>query len=409
MNKKIHLSLLTFFLAFSLIGAYSLPTFASTCLNGSCTPHTTSYPIYGTSGSSYSGSSAGSSSHTQPTSSCSGSNCTPHPTSYPIYTTTTTTKPPCTTTTTTKPPVTTTTTTKPPCCQPIVIYPVHQIVTPTLDFWADKYTINQGESVYLHWSSSYVNYCVASLGWSGPKSTNGFELVSPESDTTYSLTCYGNNGTLTRNLTIKVNPRAYPVYFGDIALNKLGRNLSRGERTYSKTVSVKHSEVVEFYITLTNNSSWPLENIVIKDILPSVFKYLPGTTKINGVGYSDGIASLGLNLGTLNPGETKTITFQAQALTNYGTYTNTAQVTGSNLIPKTETMTLVFPAVIDASTVKTGTVDGLTLSLVTSSVSSGGIFYLLKFNPKGKTMLLTLEERIRNYALNKERKKLLKK
>ena len=404
MNKKYFLfTLLLSFSFFNLSGNYFSKALAITCPTGNCTPHPTSYPIYSpTNNQSYYP--QNSSSHP---SSCT-SHCTPHPTSYPIYsptTTTTTTKPPATTTTTT-------TTTKPPaCCPPVIIqpvvYPVYQIQTPSLDFWADKYTIYQGESVYLRWSSSNVHYCVANLGWTGPKSTIGSELVSPNTTTTYSLTCYGNNGTITRNLTINVILPA--VSQGEITISKLGRNLSTGERNYSKTVRLKYSEIVEFYITLTNNSPVALNNVLVKDELPSKFVYRIGTTKVNGLSYPDGITFNGLNLNTLNPGETKIITFQAQALTNYGTYTNIVKVNGSNFDQKTDSMILVFPQIIDASVVKTGSTDALPLSLTLTSLSSFGAFYFLKTKPKGQEFLKKIEEKSRDYLLEKTRRKLLKK
>lgn len=437
MNKKTISSILIILFSLSLLTVNTLPTFAISCLNGNCTPHTTSYPIYNgssttnnpSSHSSYTPSPSSHSSYT-PTPSCSGTNCTPHTvsypiytpscntsyctphtTSYPVYTTTTTTKPPTTTTTTKPPTTTTTTTTKPPCCQPIIVpvaYPVYQVVNPTLDFWADKYVINLGESTYLRWSSSNVNYCVASLGWTGPKSTNGWEQVSPSTETTYSLTCYANNGVITRNLTIKVVPPAYLTSSGEVTLSKSGRNLSQGERVYSKNILAKHSDIIEFYISVVNNSSVVLNNVTVKEILPSVLSYRANTTKVNGVLYPDGINQNGINIGNLNVGETKIITFQALALGNTGTYTNFVQITGSNFMPKTDSMTIVFPAIIDASTVKTGSVDGFTLSALFSSFASGGMFYFLKFTDKGKVAFTQIEEKLRKYALEKERKRLIK-
>lgn len=439
MKRKIFIGIILAISLLAMGGGFQNKALAITCQSGSCTPHTTSYPIYSPSNNySYTSSSHTSQSPSSHTSSYNTSNtslstctsasctshtisypiysptttkpstcttCTPHPTSYPVYsTTTTTTKPPTTTTSTT-------TTTKPSCCPPVIVrpgvYPVYQIQTPTLDFWADKYTIYQGESVYLRWSSSYTHYCVASLGWSGPKSTVGSELVSPITTTTYSLTCYGNNATLTRNLTINV---IEPIsQQGEISLFKSGRNLSSGERNYAKSVLVRHSEIVEFYISITNPSSSPLYNVFLKDDLPAAFSYRPGTTKVNGIAFSDGITTNGISLGTLNPHQTTIITFQAQALVNYGTYTNTVTVSGSNFTSKSDSMTLSFPQVFDASIVKTGSPEALTLSLVFSSLSSGGLFYFFKNRPEGKDFITKLEEKSRKYLLEKTRRKLLKK
>jgi hypothetical protein len=105
--------------------------------------------------------------------------------------------------------------------------------TPTLNLWADKYTITQGESTYLRWTSTNANYCTASNGWSGSKSTSGYESVSPSSNTTYGLTCYGSGGQITRSVTIYVTSVST-----NLNLTKLGRNLSSGDRVYAKIIRV---------------------------------------------------------------------------------------------------------------------------------------------------------------------------
>src|SRR5680860_1491158 len=100
--------------------------------------------------------------------------------------------------------------------------------TSTLSLWADNYTIAQGESTYLRWTSTHTNYCTASTGWSGSKSTSGYESVSPNANTTYSLTCYGSCGQITRSITIYTTSVST-----SLNLTKLGRNLSTGNRVYS--------------------------------------------------------------------------------------------------------------------------------------------------------------------------------
>jgi len=92
-----------------------------------------------------------------------------------------------------------------------------QSVTPTLSFWADKYSLIKGEETYLRWTSTNTNYCTASNGWSGNRQTNGYELVKPSSQTTYNLTCYGANGSVSKSLTIYVSEGQ------NIGLTKLGK------------------------------------------------------------------------------------------------------------------------------------------------------------------------------------------
>jgi len=103
------------------------------------------------------------------------------------------------------------------------------------------------------------SYCTASNGWSGSKSTSGYESVSPNSDTTYSLTCYGNGGQITRSATIYVTSVGT-----SLNLTKLGRNLSAGNRVYSKVIRVAENDVIEFYLTITAGSNKDLYNVNIK-------------------------------------------------------------------------------------------------------------------------------------------------
>jgi len=274
---------------------------------------------------------------------------------------------------------------------------------PTLDFWADKYSLIKGESTYLRWTSSNTNYCTASNGWSGSRLTNGYELVSPTSQTTYTLTCYGNNGSVTKSLTIYVSEGQ------NIGLTKLGRNLTNGDRSYEKTIRLADGEVAEFYLAVSAINS-DLTNVVIKDILPQSLTYMNGTTKINGVVQPDTIASTGLSLGNISRGTSKIITFQAlsSAPGYYLSQTNTAEVTANGQNKVTDTATIVFGMVLGAATVKTGPEDSLLMMLLISFGLASVLFYYFTYNPKGKLVFNIIQESIRNYHFERTRQKLLK-
>jgi len=269
--------------------------------------------------------------------------------------------------------------------------------SPTLSFWADDYSLTQGESTYLRWTSNNANYCVASNGWSGTKSTANYESTSPSSQTTYSLTCYGNGGQVTQTLTIYVTSPATSLSF-----TKLGRNLTNGDRVYGKVIRVAQGDVIEFYLTITAGSSNDLSNVVITDTLPSVFSYMPGTTKINGVTQADTITTTGLSLGTVYRGTSKIITFQA--LSNnpgtYLTYTNIAQASASNISSVSDSATITYGLVAGAATVETGAEDSLLISLILSIGLAGLLWYYFKFNTQGKLALARIENKVREYRLN---------
>jgi len=279
-----------------------------------------------------------------------------------------------------------------------------QTTAPTLNLWADKYTLTQGESTYLRWTSTNANYCVASTGWSGNKSTSGYESVSPNSDTTYSLTCYGDGGQVSRSVTIYVTSTGT-----NLNLTKLGRNLSAGDRVYSKVIRITQGDVTEFHLTVTAGSNKDLYNVVVKDVLPLVLNYMSGTTKIDGVVQPDTMTTTGLSLGTIYKGTTKTIVFQALSLSPgaYLTYTNTAEVTADNENKITDSASITYGLVAGAATVKTGAKDSLLISLIVSLVLSLIIWYYLKFNPKGKLAFVAIESKVRDFSLAYLRRKMI--
>jgi len=164
----------------------------------------------------------------------------------------------------------------------------------------------------------------------------------------------------------------------------LGRNLSLGERTYSKIITVTQGEVIEFYLTVTAGSSNDLSQVIVTDSLPSVLTYRAGTTKVDGVIQGDTITT-GLNLGTISRGTSKTITFQALA-NNPGTvltYTNTARVTASNINSLTDTATINYGLVAGASTIETGAPKTIQLSLILSLGLASCLWAYLEFHPQG--------------------------
>ena len=276
--------------------------------------------------------------------------------------------------------------------------------TGTLSLWADKYTMSQGESTYIRWTSTNANYCTASNGWTGSKSTSGYESISPNSDTTYSLTCYGSCGQVTRSITIYVTSTST-----NLSLTKLGRNLSAGERVYSKVIRVTEGDVIEFHLTVTAGNNKDLYNVNMKDIMPSVLSYMSGTTKINGIVQPDTITTTGLSLGTIYKGASKTIVFQAISASpgTYLTYTNTAEITADNESKITDSASITYGLVAGAATIRTGPLNTWLMSFIISLVLSLMIWYYLKFNPKGQLVFVKSENKIRDIWLEYARRRIM--
>jgi peptidoglycan hydrolase-like protein with peptidoglycan-binding domain len=79
--------------------------------------------------------------------------------------------------------------------------------TPTVSVGASPSTVTSSSPTTLSWSSTNATSCSASGGWSGTKSTSGTESTSALASTSiFTLTCTGQGGTATGNVTVVVNP-----------------------------------------------------------------------------------------------------------------------------------------------------------------------------------------------------------
>jgi uncharacterized repeat protein (TIGR01451 family) len=140
------------------------------------------------------------------------------------------------------------------------------------------------------------------------------------------------------------------------------RNLSSGYSGFSSSISANPLDTVMYMITIQSNGNQEVNNVYIRDILPSNLIYKNNQIISGSNNYSGDIAS-GINFGTITPYQTITITYQAQVAGSanfaYGTTTLTGNisVTGSNLNYNPVTPASVFvtrTAVYGASSISTG-------------------------------------------------------
>ncbi|MDP3934999.1 MAG: hypothetical protein Q8Q46_02180, partial [Candidatus Giovannonibacteria bacterium] len=92
------------------------------------------------------------------------------------------------------------------------------VPAPTLTFTGNPTTITAGQSSSLQWTSQNTTSCNASANppsaqWSGPRDPNNgssdaidHQDVTPSSTTIYTLTCTGPGGSVSKDVTITVNP-----------------------------------------------------------------------------------------------------------------------------------------------------------------------------------------------------------
>ena len=181
-----------------------------------------------------------------------------------------------------------------------------------------------------------------------------------------------------------------------LTITKLGRNLSNGDRSYNKVVNAKQGDFVEFYLLISNiHATKYANNTIVIDRLPAPLSYYVNTTKIDGVQNVDGIATVGINLGTFKPGDKKIITFQAIAnqTGTYYTITNTAEVKADDVTTVSDSATVTYSAVLGASTIATGPMEtGMIVTGLSILITGASWVYITK-NENGKKFLKKLEDR----------------
>ncbi len=85
------------------------------------------------------------------------------------------------------------------------------IPAPTLNFTAASSSIAYGANTNLSWSTTNATSCTASGAWSGAKSTSGSSNTGAlTASQTYSLSCTGPSGTVSKNVTVTVAPAPLP-------------------------------------------------------------------------------------------------------------------------------------------------------------------------------------------------------
>jgi uncharacterized repeat protein (TIGR01451 family) len=150
-----------------------------------------------------------------------------------------------------------------------------------------------------------------------------------------------------------------------LTISKTVRNLSSGVSGWANTAYAVPSDMLMFMITVQATGNQSINNVFVRDILPSTLIYknqlvVSGSNNYNN--YSGDVTS-GINLNTILAGQTVTITYQAQVAAaqnfSYGTSTinNSATVTSSGYgyNPTSNASVVVTRAtVLGATSISTG-------------------------------------------------------
>jgi len=243
---------------------------------------------------------------------------------------------------------------------------------------------NCQQSTITCWSCNTSNYTCYSHTYSGNYCPSGTYSSSSscrdacEESTIRCWSCNTNNGTC--------SSRTYSGYYCPsgtyssssscrsacqpppdspvLNVSKTVRNIA-DNTTFQNSVSADPLERLEFKIKVSSTGSTRAKNVIVKDTLPWQITY-QNNLKINGVSSAGNILT-GLNLGTVYPGYSKIITFEAKVVSEdkfiYGitTLTNTAMAYSVNT-EDTDTAKIVVSrkAVAGVATeVKTGIIGGL--------------------------------------------------
>ena len=123
----------------------------------------------------------------------------------------------------------------------------------------------------------------------------------------------------------------------DLSINKTVRNVTAWQGDYSDSANANSNDRLSYRIQVTNTGNAVLNNVIVRDGLPSPINFISGSIRIDGVQCWDNLSSI--NLGSLNVGASKTITFEAtvdHSGSNSITATNTAFAKADNVNEKSD-------------------------------------------------------------------------
>jgi len=84
-------------------------------------------------------------------------------------------------------------------------------------------------------------------------------------------------------------------------------------------VSSNHAvvgHIIQYDLTVYNKSDTPVENVIIVDTLSPCLEFINGSVKINSVEYKDVDIASGIELGTIQPKESKLVSFLVKVISS---------------------------------------------------------------------------------------------
>ena len=186
---------------------------------------------------------------------------------------------------------------------------------------------------------------------------------------------------------------------GNISVSKMGRNITQSQSVWSYTVPAYYGDTLEFSIQLTNNSGGTVNNVTVKESLPSTLSLVSNSITVDG-SYGSGDITTGINLGIMTNGQIRTVKFRVTVIggtfsgSGLVTLTNTAYVNGDDVVQVYDDASVV---------VSGGTGEVLGVSVVTGSgfLPSLVILFLISCMVAFMLYCQIREDKVLDY-LNKE-------
>lgn len=105
------------------------------------------------------------------------------------------------------------------------------------------------------------------------------------------------------------------------ATGKIDKTVAQeGQTNFANDISISPDGTLDFKVTYTNTSELAESDVILHDAMPNGLEYIAGTTFVttpsnkNGAFTTDTLFGTGVNIGTLQAGESAMITYKAKAL-----------------------------------------------------------------------------------------------
>lgn len=133
-----------------------------------------------------------------------------------------------------------------------------------------------------------------------------------------------NNDKIKASKTIIVKRTRKEALVESVIQTKV-RKVDLENNGWETIIEAKVGDELEYQIIYENKSNVPQNHVVIRDMLPACLEYIPGSTKLRGNAYPEGIVNEGIDIGSYAPGVSALISFRAKV-------SNTKLTPGTNTL-----------------------------------------------------------------------------